>query len=338
MKYFSPKPLLDRNCLFNFCLAERGVGKTFNSKVFAVNNFLKDGSEFIYVRRYREELETAVATFWEDIEKHEIFNKDEIVLTHKKKNKLETFMMNGIPFGYAVPLSTSNILKSTAFPNVSLIIFDEFLIDVGNYHYLKNEVVKFLELYETVARTRDVQVLFLGNAITISNPYFNYFDLDLPYNKEFKNFKDDTICVQYVKNLEYREMKKKTKFGRLINNTPYGSYAIENTFLRDSNAFIEQKGKNPKIMSVIEINKVKFGVWYKRENDHYILSSNYDPNIQMVYSFDMDSHNGDSYFANAKSEPIISVLIRAFKLGKLGFENQKVKGIVLSALKRFMSY
>lgn len=337
MRFYDPRIVLEKNCLFNFCLAERGVGKTFNSKVYAIKHFLKTGKQFVYVRRYREELQTAVSTFWEDIINHDIFDEN-TALSRKKTNKIETFLCNGEVCGYAIPLSTSNILKSTAFPNVDLIIFDEFLIDVGNYRYLKNEVVKFLELYETIARTRDVQVLFLGNAISINNPYFNYFELDLPYNKEFKSFKNNTICVQYVKNLEYRELKKQTKFGQLISDTPYGSYAIDNQFLRDSNAFIENKGKNPKLFSVIEIDSQKYGIWYKKDNAHLVISKDHDPNIGVVFSLDMDSHQGDSFFANTKSDPIISMLINRFKRSQLGFDSQKVKGVCLSVLRRFMSY
>ena len=54
--------------------------------------------------------------------------------------------MNGRPTH-----TTASILKSDAFPDVKLIIFDEFIIDNrGTYHYLKDEVTKFLDLYETV--------------------------------------------------------------------------------------------------------------------------------------------------------------------------------------------
>ena len=65
-----------------------------------------------------------------------------------------------------------------------------------------------LDLIETVARLRDIQVIFLGNALSITNPYFAYWDLELPYNSEFKTFKDGMIVVNYAKNEEYRKVSQ----------------------------------------------------------------------------------------------------------------------------------
>lgn len=91
----------------------------------------------------------------------------------------------------------------------------------GAYHYLQNEVIQFLDIIETIARLRDIRVLLLGNAISITNPYFTFFDLSLPYNSDIKTFKDGLIAIQYVKNSKYREVKKASKFGKLIEGTEY---------------------------------------------------------------------------------------------------------------------
>lgn len=89
-------------------------------------------------------------------------------------------------------MSIANILKSSSYEKVDTIIFDEFLIDKGSYHYLQNEVTQLLDVIETVARLRDIRVIFLGNAISITNPYFNYFNLTLPYNSEVNIAKRDS--------------------------------------------------------------------------------------------------------------------------------------------------
>ena len=105
------------------------------------------------------------------------FSTDKPSLSWKKIDK---FYIDNKVFGYGIPLSTANILKSASFPKVKTLIFDEFLIDNGTYHYLRNEVIQFLDVIETIARLRDVRVILLGNAITISNPYFDFFKLSLP--------------------------------------------------------------------------------------------------------------------------------------------------------------
>ena len=71
----------------------------------------------------------------------------------------------------------------------------------------------FLNLIETIARMRDIKVFMLANPANIyTNPYFLYFELSLPFNNDIKLFKDNLILLQYMKNEEYREEKRKTKF------------------------------------------------------------------------------------------------------------------------------
>lgn len=119
--------------------------------------------------------------------------------------------------GYAMKLSTAQDLKSSNFNKVKTIIFDEFIIEEGQKkYYLKNEVFTFLNLLETIGRMRDIRVFLLANSVTITNPYFIYFDLKLPYNSDIVTYKNGLILVQYMKNEDYRKEKKKSKFGQLV--------------------------------------------------------------------------------------------------------------------------
>ena len=109
-------------------------------------------------------------------------------------------------------LSTAQNLKGSNFEKVKYIIFDEYLIESGQRHYLPNEVDNFLGLIETLARMREVKIFMLANAVSTTNPYFLYFDLHLPYNSDIVTFKNGLILVQYMCNEEYRQAKKETKF------------------------------------------------------------------------------------------------------------------------------
>ena len=64
--------------------------------------------------------------------------------------------------GNAFPLSVAQDFKSSNFPNIKNIIFDEVNIEEGQKKtYLKNEVDIFLNLIETIARMRDNIRIFL---------------------------------------------------------------------------------------------------------------------------------------------------------------------------------
>lgn len=315
-----------------FVIGERGVGKTFNAKIAVLKKFLKSGEQFIYLRRYKTELDSALATFWSDVQNNGYYENYELKVERSKM--LTKFKCNGKVCGYAMPLSTANILKSTAFPKVKTIIFDEFMLDsTGTYRYLKNEVTMLLDVVETVGRLRDIQVLFLGNALSITNPYFTYFNLELPYNSEFKTFKNGLIVVNYIKNVAYREAKKKTKFGQLIADTEYAKYAIDNKMLRDNPHFIEKMPPDSKFYGMLIINGQNVGIWSSK-NGYLYLNDKYDPNTTHKFACDFNDHTEQTIFLNARENMYLRVCIKAYKQGLLRFENQKIKNCVTIILNK----
>lgn len=334
--YYNFDKLFSYNFLIAFVIGERGCGKTFGSKVAVLKKFLKTGEQFIYIRRYKTELDTALSTFWNDIQYNGYFADHTLKV---KKNKMLTeFVCDNKVCGYAVPLSTANILKSTAFPNVKTIIYDEFLLDNGGtYRYLRNEVTMMLDVIETVGRLRDIQIIFLGNALSVTNPYFAYWNLELPYNSEFRTFKDGAIVVNYIKNLKYREAKKKSRFGKLIDGTDYGRYAIDNQMLRDNNNFIEKKPSDSVFWAVLVINGQSIGLWESKTGYLY-LSPKYDPNTMHKFACDFNDHSEHTVFLNFRDNYYLKLCVEAYKQGLLKFENVKIKNDMTILLNKCISF
>ena len=336
--YYNLDKLLSYSqAMLYFVIGERGTGKSFSSKKAVLSNFLKTGEQFIYLRRYKTELDSALTTFWSDLQSNGYFEDHSLKVI--KSKMLTKFTCDGKVCGYGIPLSTANILKSTAFPEVKTIIFDEFILDgcSGTYRYLKNEVTMLLDVIETVGRLRDIKVIFLGNALSITNPYFAYFNLDLPYNSEFRTFKDGLIVVNYIKNEAYRDIKKKTKFGKLISDTAYGRYAIDNKMLRDNEHFIEKRPPDSKFYGVLIINGVYVGIW-TANNGYLYMSSKYDPNTTSKFACDYNDHTEETIFTNSRENMYIQISLRAYKQGILKFENQQIKNIVCNLLNKYIAY
>lgn len=337
MYYNYDKLLSFTTAVLLFVISERGVGKTFGSKVAMVKRFLKTGDQFIYVRRYKTELDSALNNFWTDIQENGYF--DDLDLQVKRNKMITKFTCDGEVCGYAIPLSTSNILKSTAFPKVKTIIFDEFMLDnSGTYRYLKNEVTLMLDFIETIGRLRDIQVIFLGNNTSFyGNPYVAYFNLELPYNSEFKTFRDGLIVVNYVKNEAYRKAKRESKFGKLIDGTAYGNYAIDNESLRDNIHFIEKRPHDAKFYGMLIINSTSIGLWYAK-NGYMYMSGDYDPNTLSKFVFDYNDHTENTIFTNARENMYLHMCVRAYKQGWLKFENLKIKSVAVQLLNRCISF
>lgn len=330
--WYSLQRVLSFNALINIIIGERGVGKSFSCKKHVINRFIKKGEEFVYLRRYKTELKSSVPHFFDDIIEKKIFPEA------KFQVKGNMFYINDQVAGYALPLSTANILKSTSFAKVKTIVFDEFIIDKGCYRYLLNEIETFLDIIETIARLRDIKVFMLGNAISITNPYFTYFNLSLPYNSDVALFKDGSILVNYIKNESYREVKKASRFGKLIEGTEYGKYAIDNEFLRDSKSFIRKKEKNSKFYFILILNGQYYGVWNDYKNGVMYISEDYDPNCPVRYALNTKDHTEASILIRVRNSPLIKSVIDHYRLARLCFENQRTKNIVLQELSKYLTF
>ena len=307
----------------------RGGGKTYGSLKWCIEQHKRYAAkgkkwQFIYVRRMKTELEKLTI-----MRGGRLFNavqkefKDDIL-----KAESNILTCNGEICGYAQPLSTASILKSDAFPDVKAIIYDEFIIDnSGTYHYLKDEVTKFLDLYETVARGRDVICLFLSNAVSITNPYFDFFHLDKPYNGDIQRFgKSKEILVQNFISKDLSQAKKETRFGAIINGTEYSEYAYDNEWLLDNTDFIEQKTQRSVYFMTLIYKDTHIGIWFDQKQWLYYVSADVDLQNNHIYSTTTDDHKPNILlFKNAKKLNGIKSLIEAYQAGCVRYESIKLK-------------
>lgn len=236
-------------------------------------------------------------------------------------------------------LSTAQDLKSSNFSKVTTIIFDEFIIEEGQKkYYLNNEVLIFLNLLETIGRMRDIKVFMLANPANIyTNPYFLYFDLSLPFNNDIKLFKDNLILLQYMKNEEYREEKRKTKFGKLISGTSFEDYAINNKCLNDNKDFIDKKQGTSKFSFAFIYNNETFGVWFDYSLGKIFVSNDYLKNSPYIFACTLKDHTPNTLLLNSiKKYHCWKTFIDNFSLGNVRFESQKIKYVCQDLIKHIM--
>lgn len=328
--YYDLTKILSYNAFLNFLIGERGVGKTYSTSKFVTKQFIKKGEQFAYIRRYKTELKKAVPKFFDSLVKNNEFPD------HKLYNKGESFYINDKIAGYSMTLSTAQDLKSSNFSNVKYIIFDEFIIEEGQKHYLANEVENFLGLIESIARMRDVKIFMLGNAVTIANPYFIFFDINLPYNTDIKTYKNGLILIQYMKNENYRQAKRESKFGQLIEGTDYEKYAIDNAFRMDNKDFIEKKSGSSKYSFGFIYKDNKYGVWFDFNGGKIFVSNDFQENGQ-TFACTLSDHSPNTMLISAaKQYNCWRLFIRNFKLGNVYYENQKIKQSVKEVVKLFI--
>ena len=329
MAWYNYDKINSYNAMLNIIMTNRGYGKSYGSKKMAIKNFIKKGEQFVYVRRFKTEITKQFKQFFDDI-------KTEFP-EHSFKINGNTAYIDDKICGYAIPLSTSANDKSTPFPLVTTIIFDEFIIDTstGIKHYIGNEVELFLDLIETVARKRDnVKVYMLANFISEVNPYFIYFNVFPKKGERFTLARNGELVIDVTTNDDFIQEKKNTRFGQLIANTKYSDYSIDNQALRDSDTFINRyplKQCNP--VCVLKYGDSKIMVHFHKSGVMY-----FHKKVDLTahtFSLDIDSHDATSLLnTSVLNYPIFKNIIKCFQLGLVAFHNQEVKSICYDIFRR----
>ena len=195
-KYYDIRHMLKEfpDAHYYMCIGERSNGKTYSSMDYCIENFARDGEQFAYVRRYGEDIKIAQMS---ELFSGHIKNDRISQLTHgewttivfeRKKfyfaryDEGEKIVKSPIPCGFVFDLSGMEHYKSVAFPDITTIVFDEFMSRRG---YLPNEFELFQNLLSTIIRLRNnVKIFMLANTVNKYCPYFA--EMGLNHVKEQK--------------------------------------------------------------------------------------------------------------------------------------------------------
>ena len=112
-------------------------GKSYGAKKYVINRYLKYGEQFLYLRRYDNEIK---AIFGQNSKSRDYFDdikKD--FPEHELKARNRMFYCDNEVFGYAKRMTEAQDLKSSTFEKVTTILIDEYAIEKNKRYYLPNE-------------------------------------------------------------------------------------------------------------------------------------------------------------------------------------------------------
>lgn len=198
-KFYSLKNILEHNAQYNIIIGERSNGKTYAVQKYGLEQYIKTGKQIAIVRRWNEDFTGKRGqTLFDGL----VSNGEVFKMTKGDYNTIYYYgskwylakIENGEriiteqPFAYGFSLSAMEHDKSTSYPNVTTIMFDEFLT---RSTYLPDEFVLFMNVVSTIIRQRtDVKIFMLGNTVTKYCPYFSEMGLT-----HVKNQKQGTIDI-----------------------------------------------------------------------------------------------------------------------------------------------
>lgn len=185
-RYYSLKKINAKEATYNVIFGERSNGKTYACLEQALHNYFKNGKQFAYIRRWSDDIapkrmNNLFNAMLDQVEKlsddsfHSIVYRSGVFyLANFNKNGKVIYSDQDV-IGYAFNLSASEHNKANSYPDVTTIIFDEFLT---NKYYLPDEFILFMNTVSTIVRQRtDVKIYMLGNTVNKYCPYFGEMGL-----------------------------------------------------------------------------------------------------------------------------------------------------------------
>lgn len=182
-KYWTHQRISEKDCDINLVIGGRNLGKSYDIKNMCLENSWKNKTvSFMLIRRFDLETKPShIENYFMDAPVNIITKGAYNCITAKGGTiyfstlDMETGKTKqGLPCGKYVALSGATHVKSEAYPQVTDMIFEEF---VSTEYLGDDEPDRFLHLMSTVFRSRRGHVWMIGNTVTRLNPYVKHFAL-----------------------------------------------------------------------------------------------------------------------------------------------------------------
>ena len=335
--------------MFTFVIGGRSVGKTVNSLAQNVKFCYENDKRFIYMRRWQADFDRSgghldlpligkISGYDVQIKPFDDgtgTKRQMIVAGHAKqvtdkngKTKIELEDAKGV--GYFVALSTAQKTRSSAWPKVWLIIYDEFIPVDGRELPKGGEWDAYVGFLQTVFRDpRKAKSLFIANAIPGGefNSYFVKLNL-YPKGKVTRDRKRGVKIIQYEENEKLVEERKSAKLFKILESTGSTQDEISQGSFVYGDDFISSLDAHSKLKILLKLKGKVYGLWYTKSSG-YIVSPKFDKSCQEKYILDAIDPSGIFYYDRGELFTL-GMLLRA---NNLRFADPVTRGTFLEFLK-----
>lgn len=324
--FFNIDNVLAYNCFLNIVFGGRGIGKTTQFIIWALNRFKNYGEQFIYLRRYKPEVK---------LQQRLLDKYCDGIKVVGDGNGGWIYKWNEHIICYCIALSQGSNYKSVEFDKVKTIIYDEAIISPSSrQYYIKNEVTALFEFMSTVIRLRNARVFVLGNNLNYFNPYCQYFNV--PLFKDIYCDKDRGLYIQYAKDSPVlRAIEEDTPLFKLTQGTAYHEYHYNNTVLTDNIIKCCNKRNNDKLLCRCIMKKYTLNI-YVRDNYRVLLECK-TKIIKDSYSYELFSNdnNINYYYADLFKLKWVKYIRYKYYNNECDFTNQDAQMLISMLLDMF---
>lgn len=283
-------------CAFNMVVGARGVGKTYGVFKYCIEH----KRPFIYMRRLKSQLDQCGSAEGNPFKKLNTDMELDIKPSRCKGGLLFTDSDTVAALGVA--LSTVANVRGFDYSNFDMIVFDEAIASDGE-RPIQREFNAFLNFYETVNRNREltgadpVQVVLLGNANRLTNPYFSGWHfmktaLNMLRGKQMVWMDPDKTRLMIMLQDSAISARKKDTVLYKNSSEAFNKMALDNAFRTDAT--------NIKSMPIREFNHIvtvgEVGIYrHKRERIYYVSFLTNNDNVYESYGMSLKMFQQDYY-------------------------------------------
>lgn len=185
-EFYSLNRILKHKCHYYVIFGQRSNGKTFAVLKYALEQYLKHGKKLAILRRWKEDFKQLRGQqYFENLEKDHFQVNHILKMTHGNYDSVVFYRYRWYLartdesgkqvrandyFAYAFSITEMEHDKGAGFPDVGIILFDEFITRGA---YAVNEFLYFQNCISTIIRLRDgIPIFMLANSVNKFCPYF----------------------------------------------------------------------------------------------------------------------------------------------------------------------
>lgn len=320
--YYNINTPLSYNDIYLYIITGgRGIGKTTGVLWYCVNRYKKYGEQFVYVRRYKNELKKC---------KQVLNNIVEGVTTLGMGDGAYEFLIDRKRIGFAFALSVQQALKSGIDgSNVTNIVFDEgVLMRGGLLRYLDKDVEMFFELISTIVRDRkNYRIWILGNNLDIFNPYYAYFNIPR-FVDRYIDTKRGLYCEEIPTSSLLLEKETDTPLFKLTKGTTYHDYHYNNKILIKEKPNIDKKTNSDKLIARIVYNDITLNMYLRDRDKLYIELKNKIIKDNISYII-IENGKPNYYYAQLyRQSPLRKVVNMCYYNKDVSYNNEKAYSVM----------
>ena len=204
MKFYDHRNIVKKcpDAKYDVIYGERSNGKTYDRLKEAVKRFVTTGKRTAYIRRWEEDIrgqraknlcDTLICNGNNENEIEKLTGGEWTSVVYDNRawylakwdEDLQKYVPDNQPFMFWFALNDMEHDKSITYPNLTMIVLDEFLTRRGYVGSDSDEFVLFMNVISTLVRHNDdIDIWMLGNTVNKDSIYFK--EMGLKHVKEMK--------------------------------------------------------------------------------------------------------------------------------------------------------